>query len=177
MQKPDVKSGRRWIGRVLVPLALALFAALMCAGPGSVTVPATMQLASPLVCPAGSALQQIEQPGNDNGEAVVYVSLKCVGAAGSTDASVTSVIAVLALFYFVIFGLAALGAVAWFRRRATSPAGRPARPLGADGLAQVQAQLAQGKRLEAIALVRQLTGSSQAEAKNYVETLAPLPNE
>ncbi len=45
MLKPEIKSGRRWIGRVLVPLALALFAALMCAGPGSVTVPATMQLA------------------------------------------------------------------------------------------------------------------------------------
>ena len=90
MLKPEVKTRRRWIGRVLVPLAFALFAALMCAGPGSVTVPATMQLAAPLVCPAGAALQQIEQPGNDNGEAVVYVSLKCVGATGATPASVTS---------------------------------------------------------------------------------------
>src|ERR1051325_3465505 len=137
MLKPEVRPRRRWIGRVLVPLALALFAALMCAGPGSVTVPATMQLAGPLVCPAGTTLQQIEQPGNDNGEAVVYVSLKCVGAAGASSASVTGVFAILTLIYFVVFGLAAIGAVALLVRRAASPGGRAPRPLGADGLRQV----------------------------------------
>src|SRR5580765_2596931 len=107
MQKSEVKNSRRWIGRVLVPLALAAFAALMCAGPGSVTVPATMQFASPFVCPAGAALQQIETPGTVSGEAVVYVSLKCVGADGSSPASVIGVFGVLALIYFVVFGLAA----------------------------------------------------------------------
>jgi ribosomal protein L7/L12 len=163
---------RQWIGRVGVPLALALFAALMCAGPGSVTVPGTMQLASPLVCPAGTSLQQIEQPGNDNGEAVVYVSLKCVGAAGSSAASVTGVFAVLAGIYFVIFGILAVAAVALFVRRATRPSGPTARPLSADGRQQVQAQLAQGQKLEAIRLVQQFTGSGLAEAKDIVDKLA-----
>jgi ribosomal protein L7/L12 len=174
MQKPDAPSGRRWIGRVLVPLALALFAALMCAGPGSVTVPATMQLASPLVCPAGASLQQVEQPGTVDGESVVYVSLKCVGADGSSSAaSVTSVIAVLAAIYFVIFGVLALVLVlALVRRAAGASSSRlPARPLDADGLQQVRAQLAQGKKLDAIRLVRERTGASLAEARNYVETL------
>ena len=173
MQKPDAPSGRRWIGRVLVPLALALFAALMCAGPGSVTVPATMQLASPLVCPAGASLQQVEQPGTVDGESVVYVSLKCVGADGSSPASVTSVIAVLAAIYFVIFGILALVLVPVLVRRAAGAGSSrlPARPLDADGLQQVRAQLAQGKKLDAIRLVRERTGASLAEARNYVETL------
>ncbi len=162
---------KRWIGRVFVPLTLALFAAVMCAGPGSVIVPATMQLTSPLVCPAGTSLQQIELPGNDQGEAIVYVSLKCVGAVGVSPASVTSVFAVLAVVYFVIFGIAAVGAVAVFVRRVSSTGGRMARPLGADDVRQVRAQLAEGQKLEAIRLVQQLSGAGLAEAKNMVETL------
>ena len=166
---------KRWIVRVFVPLTLALFAAVMCAGPGSVVVPATMQVTSPLVCPAGSALQQIEQPGNDNGEAIVYVSLKCVGPAGASPASVTSVFAVLAVIYFVIFAIAAVGAVAVFVRRVTSTSGRAVRPLGAEDVRQVRARLAEGKKLEAIRLVQQLSGAGLAEAKKYVETLAAEP--
>ena len=179
MLQPEVKPRRRWIGRVLVPLAIAIFAALMCAGPGSVTVPATMQLAAPFVCPAGAALQQIEQPGTDNGESVVYVSLKCVGAAGAGagSPSVTGVFAVLAVIYFVVFALAALVAVAIFARSVSSSTGRAVRPLGAAELQQVRVQLAEGKKLEAIRLVRQLTGASLADAKNYVETLAPPQNQ
>ena len=162
---------KRWIGRVFVPLMLALFAAVMCAGPGSVIVPATMQLTSPLVCPAGTSLQQIEQPGNVQGEAVVYVSLKCVGAAGASPTSVTSVFAVLAVIYFVIFGIAAVGAVALFVRRLSSNGGRAARSLGAEDVRQVRARPAEGQTLEAIRLVQQATGAGLPEAKDTVETL------
>ena len=171
MLNPEKKTGRRWLGRVFVPLAIALFAALMCAGPGSVVVPATMQITAPLVCPAGATLKQNEVPGNDNGEAVVYVTLNCVGTNGASPASVTSVFGVLALIYFVIFGIATVVAVTLFVRRVSRTGGRATRPLDAEEMRQVQSRLAEGKKVEAIRLVQQATGAGLPEAKDTVETL------
>ncbi len=161
----------QWIKRVVVPLALAAFAALMCAGPGALLAPSTAQLVAPLVCPPGTAFQRSEHPGTDSqGTPVTYISMNCTGADNAGQPAEVRLFVVLGVIYFVMFGAVAVGAVAGLN--AAVHRARPARPLGADEQRRVRAMLAQGRKLDAILLARQLTGAGLAQAKDYVETLA-----
>jgi hypothetical protein len=167
-------TGKHWIQRVILPLGIAAFAALMCAGPGTLLVPFTAQLAAPLICPPGTTLQHSEHPGTDSqGEPVTYVNENCVGDDHVSQAAEGRIFGVLGGIYFVVFGSVAL--TARFAFKAAARRERPVKPLGVEGLRQVQATLSHGQKLEAIRLVRQLTGASLAQAKDYVETLAAAP--
>src|SRR5258708_30194662 len=147
------------VQRVIVPVAIVAFAAIMCAGPGTAVVPYTAQLAAPLICPPGTTLQHSEHPGTDSqGERITYISENCVGSDQVSQPAEARIFFVLSVIYFVVFGVVALAAI--FALNASVRGGRPAKPLGADGLHQVQARLAQGQKLEAIRLVQQLTGAS-----------------
>ena len=172
--QPRPPTAKHVLLRVIVPLAIVAFAAIMCAGPGTALVPYTAQLAAPLICPPGTTLQHSEHPGTDSqGERVTYINDNCVGADNISQPAELRIFAVLCAIYFVIFGVAALAAVFAFRRAAAG--GQPAQPLGVDGLRQVQALLDQGRKLDAIRLVQQLTGAGLAQAKAYVDSLAPAP--
>jgi hypothetical protein len=163
---------QRWLLRLLVPLGLAAFGAVMCAGPG--TEPFTAQLAQPLICPPRTTLVHEERPGTDSdGNSVTYVSLNCVGDDGFRQSADGRAFLVLGGIYFVVF-FAAMLAV-WFGYSRTARGGPPPRPLGVDGLRQVEALLAQDRRLDAIRIVRQQTGANLRQAKDYVETLATPP--
>ena len=170
----------RMLTRVGVVLLISLFAAVMCAGPGAIILPFTETLAQPLICPAGSTLQRTERQGTDSeGDRVTYINLYCVDREGAQQAANLRSFLVLALIYFVLFFFPLLVIVAIMATRpgglAARPAGPPARPLSAEGVREVQALMAQNRKLEAIKLVRALTGANLISAKNHVEALSALP--
>ena len=164
---------RGWV-RLIVLFGLAAFAAVMCAGPGAIVVPYTVQLAEPLICPPNATLEREQHPGTDSdGNAVTYISLNCVGDDNVRQEVEGRAFVVLTLTYFVLFS-AALLVVSFFVRRSARGGPLP-RPMGLDGLKQVVALLEQNRKFEAIRLVREQTGASLAQAKDYVENLAATP--
>jgi hypothetical protein len=157
-----------------VPLGLASFAAVLCAGPGAIAVPYTAQLAEPLICPPHSTLLRDEHPGTDSdGNTVTYISLSCVGDNNFRQAVDGRAFVVLGGTYFVVFSAAAL-AVSFLIGR-TARGGPLPRPLGREGLRQVEALLDQKRKIDAIRLVQKHTGANLRQAKDYVETLATPP--
>ncbi len=169
-------TAKHWVQRVVLPLGIAAFAALMCAGPGTLVMPFTAQLAAPLICPPGTTLQRSEHPGTDSqGERVTYVNENCVGDDHVSQPAEARIFLVLGGIYFAVFGVMALAAV--FALNAAARRERPLKPLGVDGLKKVQALLSRDRKLDAIRLVQQLTGASLAQAKDYVETLPAAPSQ
>jgi hypothetical protein len=166
--------------RLGVVLLIAAFAAIMCAGPGMIVVPQTAMAAQSLICPAGSTLERQESDGTDSdGSRVTYINLSCVDSAGFEQAANLRTFLVLGGIYLLVFFVALLG-LSFFIRGSlvgTPSSGPPARPLSVDGIRQVQDLMAQNKKIEAIKLVRQLTGSNLVTAKAHVETIAASPGD
>jgi hypothetical protein len=164
---------RRTLTRLGVVVLIAGFAAVMCAGPGAIILPFTVKLAEPLICPAGATLLRTETPGTDSeGDRVTYIDLSCVNDDGIGQAANLRSFLVLGGIYFVFFFFVVLGTGIFIRG---SVVGKPARPLSTDGVRQVQALMAQNRKIEAIKVVRDLTGSNLATAKAHVETIAASP--
>ena len=168
----------RTLTRLGIVLLIAGFGAIMCAGPGMIVVPATAKLAEPLICPAGSTLVRTETPGTDSdGSRVTYINMSCVDSEGVRSAANLKAFLVLGSIYLVVFFVALL-AMSFFIRAnvvGTQRSGLPLRPLTVEGVRQVQDLMAQNRKLEAIKLVRQLTGSDLMTAKTHVETIAASP--
>jgi hypothetical protein len=159
--------------RVGVVTLIAGFAAMMCAGPGAIVLPFTAMLAQPLICPDGSTLTRTETPGTDSdGGRVTYIDLNCVDREGIRQAANLRSFLVLGGIYFVFFFILVLGVSLFVRQPAI---GSPARPLSVEGIRQVQDLMAQNRKLEAIKLVRELTGADLATAKAHVETIVAPP--
>jgi hypothetical protein len=167
-------SPQRLLLRLLVPLGIAVFAALKCAGPGTLIFPLTAQLAQPLICSPRTTLVRAEQPATDSdGNRVTYVSLNCVGDNNFRQSADGRAFLVLGGIYFVPYSAAAVAAA--FLIRLSSRGGAPPGPLGIESLRQVETLLAQNRKLDAIRVVQQYTGTNPRQAKGYVDTLAAPP--
>jgi hypothetical protein len=167
----------RTLVRLGVVALIAGFAAVMCAGPGAIVLPFTAKLAQPLICPAGSTLTRTETPGTDSeGDRVTYINLSCIDANGNSQRANLRSFLVLGGIYFVFFSILILG-LSFFARGNLLGSQRsgPARPLSAAGVGRVQELMAQNRKIEAIKLVRELTGSDLMTAKTHVETIAASP--
>src|SRR5258706_11484958 len=168
----------RTLTRLGIVLLIAGFGAIMCAGPGMIVVPATATLAQPLICPAGSTLVRSETPSTDSeGNHVTAIHLSCVDREGNSQAAGLRTFLVLGGIYLAVFFFALL-AMSFMIRANLVGAQRSAplaTPLSVEGVRQVQDLMAQNRKIEAIKLVRQLTGSDLMTAKTHVETIAASP--
>jgi hypothetical protein len=168
----------RTLARLGIILLIAGFAAIMCAGPGMIVVPATAMWAEPLICPADSTLVRTETAGTDSdGGHVTYINLSCVDQAGYRQAANLRSFLVLGGIYLAVFFVALLALSFLIRTNlvGTQRAATPPKPLSVEGVRQVQDLMAQGRKLDAIKLVRQLTGSDLMTAKTHVEMIAASP--
>jgi hypothetical protein len=169
----------RTLTRMGIVLLIAGFAAVMCAGPGMIVVPATAMWAQPLICPAGSTLTRTETPSTDSdGSHVTAINLWCVDREGVRQAANLRTFLVLGGIYLAVFfvALLALSFVIRANLVGSQRSGPPPKPLTVEGVRQVQDLMAQNRKIEAIKLVRQLTGSDLMTAKTHVETIAASPS-
>lgn len=164
--KPIQPKFRTW--RIVVPVLLAIFGALLCAGPGSVAVPSTLRLFERVACPAGqyAALPTVAAA-NARVQAVY-----CVDAAGApTEATGQFFFAGLSLYSLLLLvPLLALG----LTLRLGAP--KATRPLGADADNELRRMIAAGRHLEAVKLVQNRLGTSRRWARDYVQELAKAPD-
>ena len=160
---------RRWL-RIILPIAAAAFAAVMCAGP--LAIPATMAWFEGLTCPAGQHLEVLEvldiEVNPPETRQVVY----CVDAEGQGTLAGARPFAVMWTAFFVIFvvlafvlGVAGGRVWQWFF-------GLPKRRLEWETEREARALLAAGKRDDAVRLLREKTGAGPRWAQQYVEVMS-----
>jgi hypothetical protein len=157
---------RTW--RIVVPVLLATFAALMCAGPGSVAVPNMLSLFARAACPAGqhAALPTVAPVANPQVQTVY-----CVDEAGVPTDATRQFFGVSFAGYFIVFAVPLL--LVGLTMRFGSP--RVARPLGADAERELRRLMAAGRQLEAVKYVQNRLGVSRRAARDYVQQLAATP--
>ena len=117
--------------RVLGPALAAGFLAIMCAGPGTLVVPAVARLTAPVVCPRGSEIRydRVRQSYQRPGE-VSSIQVNCVSPVGERSDDVFGrVFLTLSGAYFVLFFLPllfrAVTAPGSATPRAEASSGRP----------------------------------------------------
>lgn len=161
------------ISRIVATAVIAGFFALMLAGPGSLIVPATLKLTSPLVCPAGSGIgyKRVRYAYQRPGESSLEVN--CVrddGTRASDDIFGKAFLALSGIYFLILFITLLL--LSLFRTpKEPAPAGGPPPSLSGSALDDVSMLARAGRKIEAIKRVRELTGCGLKEAKDYVESL------
>lgn len=157
--------------RILIPAFVAGFLAIMCAGPGTLLVPAAVKMTGSVVCRQGAEIEyrRVRYGYHRPGESAVEV--RCVDRDGRHSEDVFGR-AVLALFgvYFVLFFAPLLFLSL---RVAEAPATSEQLPvLEPAAEREVRDLLAAGRKVDAIRRVRELTGAGLRQAKDYVELLS-----
>lgn len=155
-------------------MIVAGFLSLMCAGPGTLILvavaPSSVTLLGRIICPAGTNMDarwvrySYNRPGESN------LEVACVDGSGKPPGeSRTWWFLKLSSFYFVLFLLPLL-LISLTTGADESPRARQTH-LTPEAELEVKRLLAQGKKLEAIKLMRELAGIGLREAEDYVETL------
>lgn len=163
---------RRWL-RLILPIAAAAFAAVMCAGP--LAVPATMAWFEGLACPAGQHLEVLEvldiEVTPPETRQVVY----CVDAEGQGVLAGVRPFGVMWTVYFAIFVVLAFALVAAGGRAWQWFFGLPKRRVEWETEREARALLAAGKRDEAVRLLRDKTGAGPRWAQQHVDVISKKP--
>lgn len=167
--------------RIFLPVLLSLFLAIMMAGPGTLILlaaaPSSVNLLGKVVCPTASRMEArwVRYSYSRPGESSLEVA--CVGEeAGQASDSRPQWFLKLLGFYFVLFLIPLLYLFATAGTKATkvaaAPAKQPPTPLTPAAELEARRLLAEGKKIEAIRLVRELTGKDLKAASHDVEALA-----
>jgi hypothetical protein len=161
--QPSQPKFRTW--RIVLPVLLAAFGALMCAGPGSVAAPSTLSLFENVACPAGqhAGLPTVDAAANPSVQTVY-----CVDTAGGSPTLATSQFFGAAFgvyFLLLLVPLLALGLTVRF-----GPAS--VRALSPQGLEEIKRMIVAGRQVEAIGVVQKRLALSRRTARDYIQALA-----
>ena len=157
--------------RVLIPALIAGFFAIMCAGPGILILPASARLTERIVCPQGANIEyrRVRYSYHRPGESTLEIN--CVDQSGKRSEDVAGPV-ILTLFgiYFVPFFVLLLFLTLTAAARTTPPEQLPR--LEQEAEREVRDLLTQGRKIDAIRRVRELTRADLKQAKDYVDSLS-----
>lgn len=161
---------RSW--RIVVPVLVAAFNAVMCAGPGSLAAPATLRWFERLICPSGQriAYDYVETAGSAASPLTQFIY--CESAAGQRTLSGNRALSVMMGTYFALFLLPALavGLTVQFGSGRRAP-----RPLASETERAVRLLVSAGRPAEAAKLLREKTGGTPRWAREVIDRMAHTP--
>jgi hypothetical protein len=145
----------------------------LCAGPGSLAAPSTLQWFERLACPAGQTAdyELVPAPGAVAGDLMRYTY--CVDGAGQRTLAAGRFFGVMFGVYFGALLVPAL--LLGLTMQVGGGQRAQPRPLGWEAEAEVRGLIAQGQHAKAVKLVQAKTGRSARRAEEFVKVMASRP--